>query len=93
MTDEERVRAMIDDLWTIGQTQDAAALESTLADALRYRASYCTHCRSLPDAARAAQGEDDPIVVAQHDETGRFWHGRLSQLPPRYIVVRRNPDA
>jgi hypothetical protein len=29
----------------------------------------------------------DPIVDAQHDETGRMWRGPLSQLPRRYAVL------
>jgi hypothetical protein len=29
----------------------------------------------------------DPIVDAQHDETGRMWRGPLSQLPGRFSVV------
>jgi hypothetical protein len=29
----------------------------------------------------------DPIIDAQHDETGRMWRGPLSQLPGRFSVV------
>ena len=29
----------------------------------------------------------DPIVDAQHDETGRMWRGPLSQLPRRYAEL------
>jgi hypothetical protein len=35
----------------------------------------------------------DPIVAAQHDETGRMWRGPLSQLPSRFAVVSGSPDT
>jgi hypothetical protein len=35
----------------------------------------------------------DPIVDAQHDETGRMWRGPLSQLPRRYAVVASSQPA
>jgi hypothetical protein len=35
----------------------------------------------------SGQQTTDPIVDAQHDETGRMWRGPLSRLPSRFSVV------
>ena len=35
----------------------------------------------------------DSHIVAQHDETGRVWHGLRSELPPRYTEVNFGRDT
>ena len=37
-----------------------------------------------PVASAPASAGDDPVVAAQHDETGRMWWGLRSNIPERY---------
>ena len=39
------------------------------------------------------QPSKDPLVNAQHDETGRWWSGPRSQIPPRYYEVTVAPPS
>ena len=54
---------------------------------------YCgkSECLCAPDprerAESAAPAPADGLVWAQHDETGRHWHGKRSELPPRYAEI------
>lgn len=42
--------------------------------------------------AAALRDERDPIVTAQHEETGRCWRGRRSNIPRRYHEVREEEE-
>lgn len=39
------------------------------------------------DFLNGAEDSADPVIHAQHDETGRMWTGPRSQLPRRYAEV------
>jgi len=46
---------------------------------------FLNDCRAYVLAAALAPAKDpDEIVNAQHDETGRLWQGKRSQIPPRF---------
>ena len=54
------------------------AVDCTYWDGLM--AQVCSCGIGTPDSA-------DPVIHAQHDETGRMWSGPRSQLPRRYFEI------
>ena len=45
---------------------------------------FLNDCRAFVWLTLAPAKDPDEIVNAQHDETGRLWQGKRSQIPPRF---------
>ena len=73
--------------------KEVARMVSDHAKVIASKQNTCPYCGAVQGQAHqstciaAAAASADPVINAQHDETGRTWRGPRSQLPSRYFEI------
>lgn len=73
-------------------TDAAARIASFYGAIIKDQADQLERYEATPPAA-TPPAEPDEYVHAQHDETGRLWHGKRKDIPRRYFEVSTPPAA